>query len=35
MRDRWKKQLKFNTLINYYDLKQDEQTKKPILLIMS
>lgn len=28
MRDRWKKQLKFNTLINYYDLKQDEQTKK-------
>lgn len=28
MRDRWKKQLKFNTLINYYDLKQDEKTKK-------
>lgn len=28
MRDRWKKQLKFNTLINYYDLKQNEKAKK-------
>lgn len=28
MRDRWKKQLKFNTLINYYDLKQTEKAKK-------
>ncbi|WP_193510789.1 carboxy terminal-processing peptidase [Christiangramia fulva] len=28
MRERWKKQLKFNTLINFYDLKQDEKAKK-------
>lgn len=28
MRDRWKKQLKFNTLITYYDLKEDEKTKQ-------
>ncbi len=28
MRDRWKKQLKFNSLINYYDLKQSEKAKK-------
>ncbi len=25
---RWKEQLKFNTLITYHDLKQDEETKK-------
>ena len=28
MRARWKEQLKFNTLITYYDLKQDEKKKK-------
>ncbi len=28
MRSRWKKQLKFNTLITYYDMKEDEKTKK-------
>ena len=28
MRERWKEQLKFNTLITYYDLKQDEKKKK-------
>lgn len=28
MRKRWKEQLKFNTLISYYDLKQDEKKKK-------
>ncbi|MCG9971842.1 carboxy terminal-processing peptidase [Christiangramia crocea] len=28
MRKRWKEQLKFNTLITYYDLKQDEKQKK-------
>ncbi|WP_165499060.1 carboxy terminal-processing peptidase [Gramella sp. KN1008] len=28
MRKRWKEQLKFNTLITYYDLKQDEKKKK-------
>ncbi|WP_309562792.1 carboxy terminal-processing peptidase [Christiangramia sp. SM2212] len=28
MKKRWKEQLKFNTLITYYDLKQDQQTKK-------
>ncbi|WP_202912765.1 carboxy terminal-processing peptidase [Christiangramia aestuarii] len=28
MRQRWKEQLKFNTLITYHDLKQDEKTKK-------
>ncbi len=28
MKERWKKQLKFNTLITFYDLKQDEKTKK-------
>ncbi|MCP9199670.1 carboxy terminal-processing peptidase [Gramella sp. GC03-9] len=28
MRKRWKEQLKFNTLITYYDMKQDEETKK-------
>ncbi|MUP47354.1 tail-specific protease [Gramella sp. BOM4] len=28
MRKRWKEQLKFNTLITYYDRKQDEERKK-------
>ncbi|MDX1543535.1 MAG: carboxy terminal-processing peptidase [Christiangramia sp.] len=28
MRKRWKEQLKFNTLITFYDLKQDEEQKK-------
>ncbi len=28
MRKRWKEQLKFNTLITYYDLKEDEKKKK-------
>lgn len=28
LKARWKKQLKFNTLITFYDLKQDEKTKK-------
>lgn len=28
MRERWEQQLKFNTLITYYDLKQDEKKKK-------
>lgn len=28
MRERWEEQLKFNTLITYYDLKQDEKKKK-------
>ena len=28
LKKRWKEQLKFNTLITYYDLKQDEESKK-------
>ena len=28
MKERWRKQLKFSTLINYYDLKEDEKNKK-------
>ena len=28
MKKRWKEQLKFNALITYYDLKQDEESKK-------
>ena len=28
LKKRWKEQLKFNSLITYYDLKQDEETKK-------
>jgi len=28
LKERWRKQLKFSTLINYYDLKEDEKSKK-------
>ncbi|MDN3596338.1 carboxy terminal-processing peptidase [Zunongwangia endophytica] len=28
LKERWRKQLKFSTLITYYDLKQDEKNKK-------
>ncbi len=28
MKKRWKEQLKFNTLVNYYDMKQEEKRKK-------
>ena len=28
LKERWRKQLKFSTLINYYDLKEDEKNKK-------